>query len=135
MEKAQALRKINEAFSKLDDACGSSSNWERYVSLHRTEEKGHRRFCPDHIKCGLTLEQSVRLFAVKEVFECITGEQFRPIPEDWFHVRPSIFAVWSIWKECGEHIRTTVSVEEAKAWLAAINYAELNKDPRELKTA
>lgn len=133
MNKTQALKAIDDAFWLVSRACESSSNWERYLELHRTEEKGHRRFCPDHVQCGLTLGQAVKLFAVKELYECVTGTQYRPTPEESFLVRGSIFAVWSIWRDCGDALKAKVSPEQAASWLAAIDYAELNRDPRQLQ--
>jgi hypothetical protein len=135
MNKTDALKAIDKAFFEIERACESSSNWQRYLKLHRQEEKGHRRFCPDHVRCGLTLGQSVKLFAVKEIFECITGTQYRPSAEEFFHVRGSIFAVWSIYEDRKEKLNASISADAARLWLASIDYAELNKDPRQLEAA
>lgn len=129
--RSEKLKAINEMFWRVSRCCESTHNWEPYLELHRAEEKSHRRFCPDHVQCGLTMGQSVKLFAVKELLEIITGEQVRPACEDYFHIRKSIFACWGIFKDCGEKLRDNISAAEAKNWLTYIDYAELNKDPRQ----
>lgn len=135
MTTKQAVNRINEAYWLIERACESDTNWERYLDLHKDEERRHRRICPDHVQWGLTSAQAVRLFAVKELYEIVTGEQFRPTCEDYFRVRGSIYAAWAIWQINGEKIAKAVSKEEAKAWLNEIDYAKLNKDPREAVAA
>lgn len=133
--KSEKLRLIKEMYWRVSRACESTRYWEQYLELHRQEEKSHRRFCPDHVQCGLTAGESVALFACKELLEIITGDQFRPACEDYFHIRKSIYAAWALFKECGERLRGEITAAEAKNWLTLIDYAELNKDPRQEKEA
>lgn len=133
--RTEKLKAIDNAYNRMSRCCESSRHWDQYAQLHRNEEKDHRRFCPDHVQCGLTVGQSAKLFAVKELFEIIAGVQFRPAPEDYFHIRKSVYAAWAMHRECGERIQAEFTVDECKAWLAAIDYAELNKDQRQLEAA
>lgn len=133
--KTEKLNAINGAYFRVARCCESSRHWEQYVQLNRDEEKSHRRFCPDHVQCGLTAGQATKLFAVKELFEIITGDQFKPTAEDYFFIRKSIYASWALFKECGERLAAEFPIAECKEWLAAIDYAELNKDPRQLQAA
>lgn len=154
------MNKIDDAFHRVSRCCESSRHWEEYLELHRQEEKSHRRFCPDHIKCGLTNSQAMKLFAVKELLEriampnicncgysgacmtcpkCVKPTQsqktYTPAIKDYFHIRKSIFAAVALFDECKTKLRKEFSKTEAQAWLGEIDYAELNKDPRQQEAA
>ncbi len=110
------------------------------MQQHDEEEKGHRRFCPDHIRCGLSKAQSIRLFAVKEVFERFVPahsceEIFTPEAKDIYSIRNSIFGACAIVDTCRAKIRNEFTDHEMLNFLADVDYAELNKDPRELIAA
>ncbi|MES2367037.1 MAG: hypothetical protein V4563_14270 [Pseudomonadota bacterium] len=105
------------------------------MDLHREEERGHRKFCPDGTKCGLTVAQSCRLFAVKQIFERFvpahSGESiFTPHARDYFHIRGSVFASVAMADEQAKRILAEFNESEMVEWLAKVDYAELNKDPR-----
>lgn len=136
MKKTEAIKLIDKTFWRLAGCCESTRHWEQYVALNIEEEKGHRRFCPDHIQCGLTRAQSVRLFAVKEIFERYVpahpGEKiFTPEAKDFFSIRHSVFAAAALADICGVRILKEFSEPEMAQWLADVDYCELNKDPRQ----
>lgn len=135
MTKAEAIRAIDRAFWRVAKCCESDSNWERYLDLHREEETRHRKGCPNGVECGLTKSQAVRLFAVQSIFERFAtshdGEKiFTPVAADYFLVRQSIFAAVAIVNVNGLKLTEEFTVQEMSQWLASIDYAELNKDPR-----
>lgn len=138
MIKTEALKAIDKAFVKLERACESTHDWDKYIRLIQEEETGHRRFCPDGIRCGLTRAQSVRLFAVKEIFERFVpahpGERiFTPEAKDYFHIRGSVFGACGLADVRGTEILKAFTRIEMSEWLLDIDYAELNKDPRQQK--
>lgn len=132
--KAQQIKLINEAYYKLVGACEHTDDWDRYVGLVEDEEKEHRRFKPDGIACGLTKAQSVRLFVVKEVFDRFvpneSGKVFTPVASDYFHIKQSVFGACSIVERCGVEIAKAVPFAYMRDWLKAVDYVELNRDPR-----
>lgn len=140
MKKSEAIKAINDAFWRLARCCDHRHEWDQYLALHWEEEKGHRRFKPDHVECGLTRAQSVRLFAVKEVFDrwiVHPGNEhiFTPEAKDYFSIRKSVFAACAIADLCGDKILKEFPLPEMKHWLESIDYAELNKDPRQAEAA
>lgn len=136
----EALDLIEKAYWRMARCCESTHDWDRYLELIWQEERNHQRFKPDHVRNGLTRAQSVRLFAVQNIFHTFTsgrpGEAiFKPQAEDTFHVKPAIFGAFSIAKTRGPEIKAEFTVAEMDAWLKRIDYAELNKDPRLWKAA
>ncbi len=136
MNKTEAIKAINAAFSRLEGACYHTHTWDKYVAQHEEEERGHRKFKPDDRVCGLTKAQSVRLFAVKTVFERFVpahhGERiWTPEAKDWFHVKPSVFGACSLAHECEKEIIAEFSEPEMVEWLANVDYVRLNRDPRQ----
>jgi hypothetical protein len=106
------------------------------VALVEDEEKGHRKFKPAGLDCGLTKAQSVRLFAVKEVFERFVPAHpenesvWTPTAKDFFSVRLSVFGACAIADRCHSEIRNKFTLDEMRHWLDTVDYVELNKDPR-----
>ena len=140
MSRTQAIKRINDAYSRLDYACGSSSNWNRYLSLIEAEETQHRQFKPDGLACGLTRAVSVRLFAVKNIFGhwVSEGEResvFVPGAQDFFFVKTSIFGACALAHECSDRILAEFPLAEMKDWLRSVDYVELNRDTRALVAA
>jgi hypothetical protein len=134
MTKTEALKAIDKAFYRLERCCESSHDWDRYLALIEQEEKGHRKFCPDGIDCGLTKAQSVRLFAVKEVFDRFipneSSNTFTPEAKDYFSIKGSVFGACAIVELKRAAIRNEFTDCEMIDWLHGIDYAKLNKDPR-----
>jgi hypothetical protein len=122
-------------FSRLEGACEHTHDWNRYVAIHEEEEKGHRKFKPDFVNAGLTKGQSVKLFAVKQIFDTFIpnegGTIFKPTAEDYLYVRRSCFAAWSIRSHCLAEIEKEFTKEEMIHFLDNVDYVELNKDPRQ----
>lgn len=135
MKHSLALAKINEAYWRLERCCESTHEWDRYVQLVFEAERGHRRFKPDGLRCGLTVGQAVRLFVVKQVFERFVPAHsseniYTPEAKDFFSVRADVFAACAIADLCRAKIRNEFTDHEMLEWLAGIDYAELNKDRR-----
>ena len=137
MNKREALRRIADAFSRLGAACDHTHTWDRYVAIHRDEERDHRKhWKPDSVQCGLTRSQSIHLFCVKSVFERFvpghSGESiFTPEAKDFFHVKLSVFGACSLAHECRLEIAREFSPTEMSQWLASVDYVALNRDPRQ----
>lgn len=154
------LRMIDDAFNRLAGCCHSTTEWNKYLALHRQEEIKNRMFKPDHVQCGLTKGQAVRYFAVKEIFErfgmpncCTCGwhgansvcqdcgknaspqSVFTPTAEDFFHIRHSIFAAVAMVKLCRSRIYAEFDQLEMLQWLSSVDYVELNKDQRKAVAA
>jgi len=137
-KRSEAVNAINGAFWKLAHACEHKHEWDQYLNIIDQEEKDHRRFCPAGVRCGLTRTESKRLFAVKEVFDRFVVHQcdqriFTPEAKDFFHIKKSVFAACAIADICEDSIRNKFSLDEMRDWLHRIDYAELNKDPRQQK--
>ena len=140
MKKTEQIKLIDKTFYRLARCCESTHDWDKYMRLHQEEETGHRRFKPDRVQCGLTRAQSVRLFAVKEVFERFVPAHsseliFTPQAKDFFSIRGSVFAACAIVDLKGDEILKEFTHTEMSQWLASVDYCELNKDPRTLKEA
>jgi len=82
----------------------------------------------------MTLHRVVEL-AVKEIFETFVPAHsceriFKPEAKDFFCIRHSVFAAWSLADSKGEAILKEFTHTEMSQWLASVDYCELNKDPR-----
>lgn len=139
MKKTEAIKAIDKAYYRLAGCCEHTHDWDRYVGIIEQEEKGHRRFCPNGLRCGLTKAQSIRLFAVKEVFDRFipneSGKVFTPTAADFFRIRGSVFGACAIAESCKAEIEKEFTDREMVLWLQSIDYAELNKDPRMMEAA
>lgn len=156
VNRRQQLKMLGDAFGRLENACSCTHEWDRYLDLHRKEERQHRTLKPDHVTCGLTRAQAVRLFAVKEIFErfgmpncCVCGwlgaestcqdcgkvaqpqKIFTPSLEDYFSIRQSCYAAVAIAKKCEAEIWQQFDRLEMVQWLATVDYCALNKDHRQ----
>src|SRR5215475_12732973 len=134
---SKAIKLINETFWKLERACEHRHEWDQYLLLIDRAERNHRKLKPDFVKCGLTVPQAVKHFAVKQVFERIVpahpGEtKFIPKSEDFFAVRADIFAACAIIEMGHDKITKAFSESDMREYLDSIDYVELNKDRRQL---
>ena len=139
LTKSAALKVIDKMYCRLDGICGSSHDWDRYIALIEQEEKGHRNFCPSHVRCGLTKAQSVRLFSVKEIFDRFipneSGNIFIPEAKDYFSIKGSVFGACALADSFRAKIRNEFTDVEMINWLISVDYVELNKDPRMMEAA
>lgn len=131
--KTAQLKAVDKAYWRVAKCCEHTHDWDRYLALVEEEEKGHRRFCPDGLKCGLTKAQAVRLFAVKELFERFVpahksdgGHIFTPTAADFFHVRHSVFGACDLANSCELQILKEFQKPEMVHWLATVDYVKLN---------
>lgn len=130
MTKTASLRIINQAFPCIIEALDnvSMSHYGRlYYGINLSEEKDHRRFCPDGIQPGLTLHQGARLFFVKQLADYLEGDRM-PTVAEFIHIRQSVFLAASLVANYREVIAK--AFEEAKvnpAECRSLDYAVLNK--------
>ena len=129
MTKNQQVKLINRAFDALEVLNNQvmSPLRNRYLEQNIEEEKGHRRFKPDGIKCGLTTREAARLFCVRQIAEYLNGAA-TPEPKDWLHLRLSNLTACALVAEYGAQIKAAwsesgISIDD----LLALDYAELNK--------
>lgn len=125
----EQLAMVDKFYWRAQGIAESTNDWDRYLDQIRQEEKSHRRFCPDGIRCGLTLQQAVRLFAVTDLLRARAGEE-KPDPADFFRFRTAIFMGYALYMAKKELFDQEFSEAEAKAYMADVDYAALNKDPR-----
>ncbi len=136
LSKSVQLKSIDKTYYRLARCCEHTHDWDRYIALVEQEEKGHRRFKPAAIDCGLTKAQAVRLFAVKEMFERFVPAHpdnekiFTPTAKDYFSIRGSVFGACALADSCEPEILKEFLKPEMVDWLASVDYVELNKDPR-----
>lgn len=135
MNRKAQLQLIDSCFHRLTGCCEHSHDWDKYLALHEAEEKGHRRFCPAGVKCGITKAQAVRLFAVKEVFERFVSANepekiFTPQATDFFVIRHSVFAACAIVHSNRERILNEFRLREMLQFVREVDYVELNRDRR-----
>lgn len=136
MKKTEAIKLIEQSYFRLHHACDHTHDWDRFVAIETEEENDHRRtWKPDGVQCGLTRKQSIRLFAVQHIFERFipmeSGQVFTPEAKDFLHIKRSVFAACSIAHTCELEILKEFPLPYMKHWLESIDYAELNKDPRQ----
>lgn len=140
MKHNEAVKRIEKAFWRLAKCCESSRDWDRYLAIIEREEKEHRCFCPWGVENGLTKAQAVKLFAVQGIFErWVPGEgaekPFTPAAGDFFTIRASCFAACAVAQGKVAEIPAEFPIPEMADWLRVIDYAELNKDPRQAVAA
>lgn len=140
IDHRNARKRIAKTFLALNRVCDQHKDFPKYLALIRQEEKGHRRFCPDGVQCGLTISEAVKLFSVSSIFERFVSQHegesiFTPEAKDYFAVRQSIFAACAIAHDCADEILREFAKPEMVNFLARCDYAELNKDPRQLEAA
>lgn len=129
MTKNQQIKLINRAFDALEVLNNQTMSplRNRYLSQNIEEEKGHRRFKPDGVRCGLTIREAARLFCVRQIAEYLNGAE-TPAPNQWLHLRLSNLTACALVAEYGEQIKAAwaefgIAIDD----LLALDYAELNK--------
>ena len=135
MTRNEQLKLIDSTYYRLERCCESSRNWDTYLEIIRGEEKNHRRLCPSHVQCGLTLGQAVRYRAVKDVFKVLNDPTKAPEVRDYFWICKSCFAGAALALERSEQLTPEFNDAEVSDFLECIDYAALNADPRTQKQA
>lgn len=127
--KRQKILLIDRAYAALDVLNNQvmSHLRDRYFKQNVEEEKGHRQFCPEGVKCGLTTRQAARLFAVRQVSEFLNGATI-PHPSEWLHLRPSYLTACALVAEYRKQIEQAFDAAHVNYNdLLALDYAVLNK--------
>lgn len=129
MNKKQQIQLIARAFVALDVLNNKvmAPLRDRYFAENREEEKGHRNFCPAGVRCGLSVNDAARLFAVRQIAQFMAGEK-APEPSDWLHVRKSYLTACALVAEYRADIeKSWAEFGIAVSDVLALDYAELNK--------
>jgi L-ribulose-5-phosphate 3-epimerase UlaE len=128
MNKKESFKLLDNAYFKIKDIL-ESIRWgyhNEYYQLHNAEEKAHRRFCPEHIKPGLTQAEAVKLFYVLNIVQAIFVPSIICNIKSYLHLRKSIFMAYSLvanyHKELSEALKDIPWQDILK-----IDYAELMK--------
>lgn len=130
MTKRQQIQMIDRAWLYVGEALNNLTihgYGRQYLALNVREEKDHRRFCPDGVKCGLTLPQAARLFCVKQLADYLTGEP-EPTVKDFISFRHSAFMAASLVANYRTELQKAFQEAGVKEEdCAALDYAALNK--------
>jgi hypothetical protein len=120
LTKRQALKLIDNVYFKIKDVleCVHYGGYHKeYFNLIQQEEKDHRRYCPDGVTCGLSVNEAVKLFYVKTLFEYLFNNR-KLSSKEYLHVRKSHFFACSL----AENYK-----EELEKALQGVNVDEINK--------
>lgn len=130
MTKREQIKMIDRAWLYVGEALnniGIHGYGRQYLALNMREEKDHRRFCPEGIKCGLTTPQAARLFCVKQLADYLNGEVV-PTAKDFIHIRQSNLMAASLVANYRAEIKQAFSEASVNPEdCSALDYAELNK--------
>lgn len=127
--KRQQIALIDRAYAALDVLNNQvmSPLRDNYFKQNLDEEKGHRHFCPDGVRCGLATRQAARLFAVRQIAQFLNGDK-SPEPREWLHIRPSYLTACALVAEYQKQIEQAFdAVGVNYNDLLSLDYAELNK--------
>lgn len=119
---------LNACYSKLDYAFSSihyGCYGKQLFKMIKDEEKGHRKFCPDGIKCGLTISEAVKLFYCQGIIEGIT-DKLNFTVKDYISIRQSILMCQSLALNYKDEIINALQGVNYSDILS-IDYAELMK--------
>jgi hypothetical protein len=129
--KRQIIKSYREAWGKVNYAL-SSVGWgqygKQYLKENLDEERSHRGFKPDHVKAGLTINESAELFAIQQIAEALADKpKWTPDLQGYLSCRKSIYTAWSLVINYRHKIAEAlkgVDLDEIRA----LDYAELVKE-------
>lgn len=128
MTKKEQREMIRTYYSRMLRCLMSSSYEHRYRRMQEASEKDHRRMGFGARTFGITKPTAVELFYVRDVLMYRTtkgGHCNIPDAKDFFWMKETIFAGYALYKENEEKIRAAFTADEANAFLAGVDYAEL----------
>lgn len=131
MTKTESIRLIDKAYAELAYQVGEreARGWNAYIDQIKREEKDHRGtwsvgFAGNTKQNGLTLAQSVRLFALRTIVQYLEGDSLDA--KDYLHIRTSHYFAYALATEYGVSVRKALDKFNL-AEILALDYAELNK--------
>lgn len=132
LSKAATLKLIDRAFTAIEYELDNrdSYHWDKYLAEIRQGEKRHRDtwsvgFAGNTKINGLTVAQSVKLFAVRIIVDYLDTAQ-KLDAADFLHIRTDHFYGYAFANEYREHLLKALKDFDLTA-LRALDYAELNK--------
>ena len=111
----------------LNNNLGFSYYNKQYFSLIRGEELAHRKYCPDGVRCGLTVTEACELHAVKYIAEAFAGINEPKLRAYIYSIKSRFFA-WSLVSNYGTELRHELNWGQCELEeLLNLDYAELMK--------
>lgn len=125
----QTNKKIANAWLEIAEVLDNTS-WHaygaKYLAENVAEEKEHRGFCSGRNDYALTVAQSARLFAVRQIAELLISPKNAPKMVNYLSSRKSCFTAYALVLNYGPSLRKALKGFDP-AELAALDYAELVK--------
>lgn len=119
---------LDSVYYKLDYTL-QGIHWGNYgkqlFNLIKKEEKEHRRYCPDSVKCGLSISDAVKLFFVHGIIDGLQQKTQYTI-KDVLNIRPSVILAYSIALNYMDELNKSlegINLED----VLSLDYAELMK--------
>jgi len=128
MEKREALKIIQENYFKIKDVleCVAWGNYHKeYYNLIQSEEKDHRKLCPQGVICGLTQAEAIKLFYVQTIFNYLFTNRKLSV-RDYLSIRKSHFFACSLVENYKEELLKCLQGVDYNL-VNSIDYAELMK--------
>ena len=132
LSKAATLKLIDKAFTAIEYELDNrdSYNWDKFITEIRQGEKAHRNtwsvgFNGGTKANGLTVAQSVKLFAVRIIVDYLDESQ-KLDAANFLHIRTDHFYGYAFANEYRAHLLKALKDFDL-AVLRALDYAELNK--------
>lgn len=124
------LRNVWSTFNYHFDNIDWTHYAEELLAMTKAESRRFNQARPDHLGCGLTIDQEAKFFALKRFAEyAIAGEE-GPSADEYMMIQRSCFAAYSLAKNkrfsepCAKVLATcTEELKEILSW----NYSDLNK--------
>lgn len=127
LTKRQQIAMIDHAWAFLQSELENISMTrygKQYLALNMQEERDHRGGSRNH---GLTAPQAARLFAVKQLAECVNGRK-KPSLRDYMFSRTSPFMAHSLWlNHPTEIVRAFHDAGIDPKFVAKFDYVKLNE--------
>lgn len=128
MTKKEQREMIRTYYSRMLRCLMSSSYEHRYRRMQEASEKEHRNMPFGARHWGITKPTAVELFYVRDVLVYLgNGPDSRHIPDakDFFWLKEPVYAGYALFRENEKAIRAAFTTDDANAFLAGVDYAEL----------
>ena len=143
MSKKETLAFIHTLYRALRNAGvgnrGLFTDWQRYCRQIEESEKEHRKFAPAGNRFGISVSDTVALFAVQYLLEFRAGKftytdrkgreiEHKPRTRDVsdiFSTRLECFQAQALWEQNKVAIRKAISQSDARKFIAEVDYCEL----------
>lgn len=126
--KNQQIKLVNAAWAQIAYVLNNIS-WhaygDKYLAENVAEEKGHRGFCAGRNDYGLTVAQSAKLFAVRQIAEYLNGGKLPEI-RDYIACRKSVYTAASLVENYRDKLSAALADYDLNE-IIALDYAKLVK--------